>query len=166
MAKNIYHWYKLRKQVMGSMSRIPRKIKKAISRPCAKSKWLAKSKCFTNRLWRRYCDTPMQPGQCYTLQARLYHYLVLNGCKYSWRNQTLKCEMPSGVKLSIFPYPKFYSEKFSWYGIILNTDRKYGRIKYFDERAATHFYKRLGEHIKEKVEELNQRRNDYDKRSN
>ena len=134
--------------------RIPRKIKKAITRPCTKSKWLAKSKCFTNRLWHRYCERTMQPGQCRTLQARLYHYLVLNGCKYSWRNQTLKCEMPSGVKLSIFPVPKYHNALYSWYGAILYPYRKLGRMKYLDESGAKHLYKRLGEQIKEKVEQL------------
>ena len=156
------HWRQRRRQVMGGKPRIPRKIKKAITRPCARSKWLVKSRHFTNRLWRRYCERTMQPGQCHTLQARLYLYLVLSGCKYSWRNQTLKCEMPSGVKLAIFPTPKFFgtigNRNVYWYGAALYPYRKYSRMQYLNEENAMHLYKRLGEQIKNKVEQLNQRR--------
>lgn len=152
------HWYRLRRSVMGGKPRIPRKIKKAITHPCVKSKWLAKSKFFNNRLWGRYCERTMQPGQCHTLQARLLLYLTITGCKYSWRGQTLKCEMPSGVRLAIFPKPKYYASigehKFSLYGVALYPNRKYGRIRYLDEKNAMYLYKRLGEKIKEKAVQL------------
>ena len=141
----------------GGKSRIPRKIKKAIARPCNKSKWTAKSVCFNTRQWHRYCERPLQPGQFRTLQARFLHYLMLSGHKYSWRNQTLKCEMPSGVKVAIFPTPKYFSGigiRFSWYGVVLYPYSKYGRMRYLDEKAAKYLYKRLGEFIKNKVEQL------------
>ena len=156
------YWRLLRRQVMGNKPRIPRKIKKAIAKPCTKSKWLAKSRCFTYRLWRRYCERPMQPGQCLTLQARLYLYLVLDDCKHSWRNQTLKCEMPSGVKVAIYskpmPFTSYGECLFKWYGAVLYPYRKYGRVRYLDEKAAMYLYKKLGEHIRDKVEQLNQSR--------
>jgi len=151
MAKNIYT------PSDGGKLRIPRKIKKAIARPCNRSKWTAKSVCFNNRQWRRYCERPMQSGQCRTLQARFLRYLMLSGQKYSWRGQTLKCEMPSGVKVAIFPTPKYslgIGTRFSWYGAALYPNRKFGRVRFLDERAAKYLYKRLGEYIRNKVEQL------------
>jgi len=154
------HWCRHRRQVMGGKPRLPRKLKKALTHPCAKSKWLQRSISFARRKWQQYISQPMQPGQCHTLQARLYLYLVLNGCKYSWRNQTLKCEMPSGVKLSIFAQPKYtayYSAygRFCWYGAALYPDRKNNRVRYLDEQAAMYLYRRLGEQIKETIEKHN-----------
>lgn len=135
--------------------RIPRKLKKALSHPCARTKWLAKSANLAERLWTRYSEAQMQQGQCQTLQARLYHYLVLSGCKHSWRNQTLKCEMPSGVKLCIFPTPKCYrygwGAEIRWYGAVLYPNRRNGRVRYFDYRSATYLYNRLGKEIKELI---------------
>lgn len=154
-------WRLLRRHVMGRKSRMPRKIKKAVNRPCARSKWVARSACFTARLWRRYCETPMQPGQCRTLQARLLIYLAVNGCEYSWRNNTLKCEMPSGVKLAVFPIPnhfQFGDQQWDFYGIVIYPYRKYRRRIYIAEDQAMYLYKRLGEHIRDKVEQLNQGR--------
>ena len=150
------------KQLMGGRQRIPRKIKKAITRPCGRSKWTQRSDCFFNRKWQQYIDQPMQGGQCQTLQARLLLYLTLTGCKYSWRNQTLKCEMPSGVKFMVFHVPKHASGlglgKFSWYGAALYPYRNGGKVRYLDERAAMYLYKCLGEQIKEKAEKLNQKK--------
>lgn len=151
-------WRLLRRQVTGRKPRIPRKIKKAIARPCARSKWVARSVCFTVRLWRRYCESPMQPGQCRTLQARLLIYLTLNGCKYSWHGRTLKCEMPSGVRLAIFPVPKYYAvvggQGLYLYGAAIYPDRIFRREVYFANEQAMYLYKRLGEHIRDKVEHL------------
>lgn len=146
----------------GGKSRIPRKIKKAIARPCNKSKWTAKSVCFNTRQWHRYCERPLQPGQCRTLQARFLHYLMLSGHKYSWHNQTLKCEMPSGVTVAIYSEPMSFTHfgvcLIKWYGILLYPYRKYGRARYLDEKAAMYLYKKLGEYIRDKVEQLNQSR--------
>ena len=150
------------KQVMGGRQRIPRKIKKAMTHHCDRSKWTQRSDFFFKRKWQQYIDQPMQAGQCRTLQARLLLYLTLTGCKYIWRNQTLKCEMPNGVKLMVFPVPKYASglglDRFRWYGAALYPYRKWGKVRYLDERAATYLYKRLGEQIKEKAEESNQRK--------
>ena len=152
-------WCRLRRQVMGSKPRLPRKLKKALTHPCTKSKWLQRSISFAHRKWQQYLSQPMQPGQCHTLQARLYLYLVLNGCKYSWRNQTLKCEMPSGVKLSIFAKPKisvsFGYSHLRFYGAMIYPYRERNRVMYLDEKGAVHLYRRLGEQIKETIEKHN-----------
>jgi hypothetical protein len=152
-------WCRHRRQVMGSKPRLPRKLKKALTHPCTKSKWLQRSIIFAHRKWQQYLSQPMQPGQCHTLQARLYLYLVLNGCKYSWRNQTLKCEMPSGVKLSIFAKPKisgcFGYSHLRFYGAVIYPYRERHRVMYLDEKGATHLYRRLGEQIKETIEKHN-----------
>jgi len=66
--------------------------------------------------------------------------------------------MPSGVKVAIFSEPMpftCYGECLTkWYGVVLYPYRKYGRVRYFDEKAAKYLYKRLGEFIKNKVEQL------------
>ena len=153
------HWRRIRRMVKGSKPRLPRKIKKAMKQPCARSKWLHRSVSFSERTWKRYLDQPMQLGQCHTLQARLYHYLMLTGCKYWTEHKKLKCVMPSGAKLCIFDTPKkAYGPgtlTVSIYGIIDYPYRHYRPWVWLDDKGAAYLYRRLGEEIKQKVEQLN-----------
>ena len=96
------------------------------------------------------------------LQERLLCYLELNGCKHSWRKQTLKCEMPGGAKISIFAIPRLVYNNagrlmYLICGIMILPWRRYGRVRYLDEKGAAYLYRRLGEHIKEKEEQPNKK---------
>lgn len=152
------HWHRLRRMAKGGKPRLPRKIKKAMKQPCARSKWLHRSVSLSERTWKRYLDQPMQPGQCHTLQARLYHYLILTGCKYWTDHKKLKCVMPSGAKLCIFDIPK------KAYGSGTLTVRIYGIMSpyrhcrpwvWLDDKGAAYLYRCLGEEIKKEIEQLN-----------
>ena len=102
------------------------------------------------------------------LQERLLRYLELNGCKHSWRKQTLKCEMPEGGKVSVFASPKLVYNGAGRLvslicGIIILPWRRYGRVRYLDEKGAAHLYRRLGEHINLLEEGLNNKEEKYDR---
>lgn len=101
--------------------------------------------------------------KCESLQERIWRYCFLKGLKCEKVGSWVRCEMPSGVKVTIYDLPMlslFPSPGGPICGYYENRNDRFCRLKYLLECDAVYLYNLLAE----KIEELEKEREQEEQR--